>query len=171
MKFSSVLLLTGLLALWARPQPTTGQRHVVKYGECPRVLGTGAAGRPKYYCSMDQDCPGSERCCPTSYGGRKCMLPIGAKPGFCPRYNSSLITICLAECSSDSGCQGRDKCCGRGCHAHCTKAVPAKRGVCPQKEVLQTFAPCENKCVDDNNCPFNLKCCFTGCGLGCLPPK
>ncbi|KAG6938448.1 hypothetical protein G0U57_005709, partial [Chelydra serpentina] len=140
----------------------------VKNGECPAPIN-GAAATCDNFCSIDSDCPGSERCCSNGCG-RKCKLPIGVNPGYCPKVNSNMVTICLVDCSNDRECGAGKKCCSLGCHVQCTQAVPARPGTCPKRKVLQTFAPCENKCEDDWNCPIRQKCCFTGCGLGCLAP-
>ncbi|XP_039354059.1 papilin-like isoform X3 [Mauremys reevesii] len=140
----------------------------VKRGECPAPIKAGAANCNNF-CSTDADCPGSERCCSNGCG-RECRLPIGVNPGYCPKFNSDMITICLVQCSNDKECGAGSKCCSLGCHVQCAPAVPAKPGICPKRTVLQTFAPCENKCSDDRVCPNRQKCCFTGCGLSCLAP-
>ncbi|GAB0197330.1 WAP four-disulfide core domain protein 3-like [Grus japonensis] len=146
----------------------SGHRLPGKRGECPRPsrIPLKPCGN---FCSTDDSCPGSERCCSTGCG-RECRLPVGAKRGFCPRLDPSMMTICTVRCSKDSDCQGSSKCCSMGCDVHCVGSVTAKPGVCPKRKVLQTFAPCSNSCKDDTDCPRYEKCCFTGCGLGCLPP-
>ncbi|XP_068768433.1 perlwapin-like isoform X2 [Struthio camelus] len=163
----ALLLLPLLLGLLG--QPAAGRHLSGKYGECPWPGRT--RGRPCVdYCSLDEDCPGSERCCSDGCG-RRCVLPVGAKAGFCPRLEPGRVTICLVECSSDSDCAGRAKCCSMGCHVRCVEPVPAKPGTCPKRRVLQTFAPCTSTCTDDTDCPRSEKCCFTGCSRGCLAPN
>ncbi|XP_065706028.1 uncharacterized protein [Patagioenas fasciata] len=161
-------LLLLLLAAPPGPSgPAAGQRLLGRDGECPPPSRI-PVGRCDNFCSSDENCPGSERCCSTGCG-RECRLPIGAKRGFCPQA-PDVVSICLVECSSDSQCRGNGKCCSIGCHVQCVQSVPAKSGVCPKRKVLQTFAPCNNSCTDDTDCPGRNKCCFTGCGLGCLSP-
>ncbi|XP_061865362.1 WAP four-disulfide core domain protein 3 [Colius striatus] len=163
-----------LLLFVASPGPpghcraASGRRLPVKLGECPAPRRTPPMPCDSF-CSSDEDCPGSERCCSTGCG-RECRLPAGAKGGFCPRVHAGLQTTCLAECGSDSECRGGGKCCSTGCLIHCTQPVPAKPGICPKRKVLQTFARCNSSCSDDTDCPLREKCCFTGCGRGCLPP-
>ncbi|XP_063206279.1 whey acidic protein-like [Chroicocephalus ridibundus] len=168
------LFLPLLLLLLAPSGPpgfcraASGHRLPGKHGECPRP--SRFPTRPcDNFCSTDDDCPGSERCCSTGCG-RECRLPVGAKRGFCPRLDPGMMTICLVECGGDSSCRGNEKCCHMGCHIQCRQPVPAKPGVCPKRRVLHTFAPCTSSCQDDTDCPRREKCCFTGCGLGCLPP-
>ncbi|KAM9121489.1 uncharacterized protein ACDP82_015265 [Pangshura tecta] len=165
---SGLLLLLGLLALWADLPPASGQLRQEKRGQCPAPINVGAA-KCDNFCSTDADCPGSERCC-TNGCRKECKLPIEVNPGYCPQINPDRFTICLVSCNSDKECGAGSKCCSLGCHVQCARAVPAKPGTCPKRSVLQTFAPCENKCRDDRDCPMRQKCCFTGCGLGCLAP-
>ncbi|XP_025913305.1 perlwapin-like [Apteryx rowi] len=163
-----LLLLLGLLALRSECQPASGHLLAAKFGECPppgRIRETTCAA----YCSSDEDCPGSRRCCDNGCV-RECRLPVGAKEGFCRRLEPGMMTICRVECGSDSECAGSAKCCSRGCHVQCQEPVPAKPGVCPRRRVLYTFAPCTSSCTDDTDCPRNEKCCFTGCSRGCLLP-
>uniref|UniRef100_A0A8B9BV18 WAP domain-containing protein n=1 Tax=Anser brachyrhynchus TaxID=132585 RepID=A0A8B9BV18_9AVES len=88
------------------------------------------------------------------------------KPGFCPRLDPDMMTICLVECGSDSDCKGNEKCCSMGCHSFSLST--AKPGVCPKRKVLQTLVACNNTCSDDTDCPGSNKCCFTGCSRGCV---
>ncbi|XP_030388728.1 WAP four-disulfide core domain protein 8-like isoform X2 [Gopherus evgoodei] len=165
---SGLLLFLGLLALWADLLPASGQLRQVKTGKCPAPINAGAANCNNF-CSTDADCPGSERCCSNGCG-RECRLPTGVNPGYCPKIDPDIMTICIVECSNDRECGAVSKCCSLGCRVQCARAVPAKAGTCPKRRVLRTFAPCENKCRDDRDCPNRKKCCFTGCGLGCLAP-
>ena len=55
-----------------------------------------------------------------------------------------------------------------GCRQTCMEAEEEHPGMCPKREVVQTFAPCNDTCTDDRDCPLHQKCCFTGCSLGCL---
>ncbi|KAM6340327.1 WAP four-disulfide core domain protein 3 isoform 1-T1 [Alca torda] len=171
MKPEAFLPLLLLLAPSGPPsfcRAASGHRLPGKHGECP--LPSRFPTKPcDNFCSTDDDCPGSERCCSTGCG-RECRLPAGVKRGFCPRLDPGMATICLVQCGGDSSCRGNEKCCPVGCHVHCTSPVPAKPGVCPKRKVLHTFAPCTSSCQDDTDCPRHEKCCFTGCGLGCLPP-
>ncbi|XP_062445557.1 WAP four-disulfide core domain protein 3-like [Rhea pennata] len=163
-----LLMLLGLLALGSVCRPAAGNLLPGKRGECPlpkRTHETTCAA----FCSSDEDCAGSQRCCSNGCG-RECMLPQGAKAGFCPRLDPNWMTICLVECGSDSDCPGARKCCSMGCHVRCEQPVPAKPGVCPWRRVLYTFAPCTSTCDDDTDCPRREKCCFTGCSRGCLLP-
>ncbi|XP_042318306.1 papilin-like [Sceloporus undulatus] len=139
-----------------------------KDGTCPEC--SEASGEPNVFCSKDTDCPGNMRCCSCGCG-RKCMLPVEANPGYCPKFNSSEITICLANCTTDEECGSGEKCCSRGCLLTCMPAQPAHPGKCPRKEVLPSRARCRNSCSDDRECDSSQKCCFSGCGLKCMDPE
>lgn len=47
----------------------------------------------------------------------------------------------------------------------------AHAGTCPEREVLQKEAPCNDSCSDDRDCSMSQKCCFSSCGLQCLDPE
>uniref|UniRef100_A0A8B9EMY1 Uncharacterized protein n=1 Tax=Anser cygnoides TaxID=8845 RepID=A0A8B9EMY1_ANSCY len=164
----SLVLLVALLAPRGECRPDSELVLAGKLGQCPAPRRTPGSSCG-YFCSTDDNCPGSERCCSNGCG-QECRLPIGGKPGFCPRLDPDMMTICLVECGSDSDCKGNEKCCSMGCHVHCVRPVPAKPGVCPKRKVLQTLVACNNTCSDDTDCPGSNKCCFTGCSRGCVPP-
>ncbi|XP_043352018.1 papilin-like [Dermochelys coriacea] len=167
MKSSMAIVLRGTDVGSEEEQPYAAP--TAKDGECPAEM-KGPARPPQAYCLSDESCPGSEKCC--SEGDRRvCVLPDSVHPGYCPKPDAGLITICLVSCSDDTQCSMDEKCCTIGCHRKCTKAEPASPGICPKRKVLQPFAPCNNKCASDRSCPGEQKCCFTGCGLDCVPPQ
>ncbi|KYO19109.1 WAP four-disulfide core domain protein 18 [Alligator mississippiensis] len=122
MKSGSVVLLTGLLALWARPQPAAGQSHIVKLGRCP-MIPPGTVGTCIHGCDHDGDCPGVKKCCSNGCG-QECMEPIRVKPGFCPRFIPGAPGICVFQCTHDGQCPGTQKCCHTGC-GHVCVDVPS----------------------------------------------
>ncbi|XP_060133404.1 actinia tenebrosa protease inhibitors [Zootoca vivipara] len=142
----------------------------VKPGTCPaRVESDVRCGQ---LCFNDASCPGNERCCQTICG-RECRLPSEAIHGYCPRTQHRLDRPCTTSCTTDLDCDfglriPRRKCCRYGCHQLCVKAEEEHPGVCPKRERVYTFAPCNDTCRDDRDCPLTQKCCFTGCSRGCL---
>ncbi|XP_059583681.1 porwaprin-b [Alligator mississippiensis] len=62
MKWSSLLVLAGLLALWARLQPASGQLVPGKPGMC--LLNPMWCSKPQpNECSSDFQCRGRLKCC------------------------------------------------------------------------------------------------------------
>uniref|UniRef100_A0ABM5G4L6 Actinia tenebrosa protease inhibitors-like n=1 Tax=Pogona vitticeps TaxID=103695 RepID=A0ABM5G4L6_9SAUR len=169
----------------------------VKPGTCPILLQRDRrlCGQ---FCSSDNSCPGAERCCKSSCGQRCLLpleeqFPKGSpkvsglsfiltvsflsavKRGYCPRpeVRPGSGQRCLSSCDSDGDCGWglripRRKCCRVGCQQICLEAEEEHPGVCPKREVVLTFVPCNDTCADDRDCPLHQKCCFTGCSLGCL---
>ncbi|XP_054837318.1 scuwaprin-a-like [Eublepharis macularius] len=110
-----LLLLAGLLALWALMPPASAKG---KPGSCPVRKGPGIC---LHGCSSDYSCPGRQKCCSNGCG-HVCMDPVFRnKPGRCPRHKGPVI--CGHGCSSDFDCGGRQKCCGTGCGRMCKNPV------------------------------------------------
>uniref|UniRef100_A0A8C3SH54 WAP domain-containing protein n=1 Tax=Chelydra serpentina TaxID=8475 RepID=A0A8C3SH54_CHESE len=86
----------------------------LKNGECPAPIN-GAAATCDNFCSIDSDCPGSERCCSNGCG-RKCKLPIGGE-GF--SFSTPTFAPCENKCEDDWNCPIRQKCCFTGCGLGC----------------------------------------------------
>ncbi|XP_060133405.1 WAP four-disulfide core domain protein 3-like [Zootoca vivipara] len=172
MKSGALVILVGLLTLWAELTLTSGQRLAGKPGTCPTLTKNNDT-QCGQFCSGDNSCPGRERCCQTSCGNQ-CMLPLEVYPGYCPRLSPQpgRAVNCSGICTNDQDCASvnlpRKKCCSKGCGKTCQVAEEEHPGVCPKRELVYTFVPCNDTCRDDRECPLTQKCCFTGCSLGCL---
>nr|XP_028591493.1 whey acidic protein-like [Podarcis muralis] len=172
MKSGALVILVGLLALWAELTPASAQRLPGKPGTCPTLIQNNDT-QCGQFCSWDNSCPGSERCCQTGCG-QQCMLPREVYPGYCPRLSPQpgQATNCSATCNNDQDCGSvylpRKKCCSNGCGKTCQAAEEEHPGVCPKRELVNTFVPCNDTCRDDRDCPLTQKCCFTMCSRGCL---
>ncbi|XP_033009901.1 WAP four-disulfide core domain protein 3-like [Lacerta agilis] len=172
MKSGALVILVGLLTLWAELTPTSGQKLPVKSGTCPALIQNNDTECGQF-CSTDNSCPGSERCCQTGCG-QQCMLPLEVYPGYCPRLSPQpgQFANCSAICNNDQDCASgylpRKKCCSNRCGKTCQVAEEEHPGVCPKRDLVNTFVPCNDTCRDDRECPLTQKCCFTGCSLGCL---
>ncbi|NXD84453.1 WFDC2 protein, partial [Halcyon senegalensis] len=112
-KARSVLVLAGLLALWAEPPPASAQNVTTKAGVCPDPATE--AGNCTLGCQSDGDCESTLKCCPAACG-RACQKP-NDKPGTCPPINPGIpmLAPCVDQCKSDSNCSGGQKCCRNGC--------------------------------------------------------
>ncbi|CAI5778615.1 four-disulfide core domain 3-like [Podarcis lilfordi] len=169
---SIVLCLVALLAFWGEQAPVSGQMPLVKPGTCPTLIQNNDT-QCGQFCSRDNSCPGSERCCQTGCG-QQCMRPREVYPGYCPRLSPQpgRAANCSATCNNDQDCGSvylpRKKCCSNGCGKTCQLAEEEHPGVCPKRELVNTFAPCNDTCRDDRDCPLTQKCCFTMCSRGCL---
>ncbi|XP_029816276.1 WAP four-disulfide core domain protein 3 [Manacus vitellinus] len=157
----SVLILAGLLALWAELPAASAQNVTNKPGTCPPVSpGIPMLGVCTNQCKSDANCSGNQKCCRNGC----------ESPGYCPRAGSAIGPSCGASCHDDTACHSGEKCCTRGCCTRCVHAEPAKPGFCPRKRTQRSAAACPNRCTDDRDCPGDHKCCFSGCGLACAPP-
>uniref|UniRef100_A0A8C0IN24 WAP domain-containing protein n=1 Tax=Chelonoidis abingdonii TaxID=106734 RepID=A0A8C0IN24_CHEAB len=47
-------------------------------------------------------------------------------PGYCPKPDPDLVTICLVSCFDDADCLGSEKCCLLSCGAGCLEPVQDK---------------------------------------------
>nr|XP_016853594.1 PREDICTED: papilin [Anolis carolinensis] len=141
---------------------------LLKPGDCPRRRLPGLPRPTQAYCIEGGPCPGEEQCCPIG-NIRKCVLPVGVHPGFCPRRDDA--TVFTKHCSWDLDCTLDEKCCPSEGQRRCTKALPANPGLCPKKRLSRVSSPCEGKCRDDQACPKGQKCCFVDCGLKCVRPE
>nr|XP_020662687.1 papilin-like [Pogona vitticeps] len=154
--------------------PTSGPNGPPNPGQCPSV----APGLPRpthAYCSEGLACPGDEKCCLVR-NTRKCVLPDGVHPGYCPRGGGGAggaggaggETVSSKACSKDTDCARHEKCCLKHRRQKCTHAVPAHPGLCPKTRLGRVFVPCKNQCKDDRDCAPGKKCCFSLCGLRCV---
>ncbi|KAM6113056.1 LOW QUALITY PROTEIN: WAP four-disulfide core domain protein 3 [Pterocles gutturalis] len=105
-----VLVLAGLLALWAEPPPASAQN-------APRKPVCPEPSMEAVNCTVgcpDGDCE-STQCCrrPAAW---PCQKP-NEKPGTCPPVSPGIpmLGICTNQCKSDSNCAGGQKCCRNGC--------------------------------------------------------
>ncbi|XP_053901501.1 WAP four-disulfide core domain protein 2-like [Malaclemys terrapin pileata] len=112
-KSSSIVLLVGLLALWAELPSASGQNITKKEGVCPDTVVEAANCTEQ--CQADSDCEENLKCCQTSCGW-SCQLP-NVKPGSCPLVSGGipLLGLCKNQCTVDSQCTGTMKCCINGC--------------------------------------------------------
>nr|XP_060627554.1 papilin-like [Anolis sagrei ordinatus] len=143
-------------------------RALSKPGNCPRRTVPALPRSSKAYCAYDASCPGDQKCCHIG-NIKRCALPVGVHPGYCPRRDD--VAVPSKHCSWDSDCAVDEKCCPSEEHKRCTKAIPANRGLCPKRSLPLEFFPCEGHCRDDRSCSKGQKCCFVGCGLKCIPPE
>ncbi|CAM5152287.1 unnamed protein product [Eretmochelys imbricata] len=117
MKSGAIVLLLGLLAVWAQLLPAAAQ---VRPGACPNIRGPGICVER---CRGDDSCPPGRKCCSNGCG-HVCMTPITrlrGRPGVCPRPAG--VSICVELCSSDAQCRRRQKCCSNGCGHVCTTVM------------------------------------------------
>ncbi|KAM4695488.1 uncharacterized protein O3C94_005768 [Discoglossus pictus] len=145
-------------------------------GDCPMELDHSSCAvdgvEKKSTCGHDGHCWGTTKCC-THGCLTQCLLPLDAKVGSCPSFDSSKCSADQAsddECHSDDQCPGSERCCCYNCRRKCTYTVRVKSGQCPA-----TKKKCPKKrpkpvCMRDNDCPGNKKCCDQ-CGKTCMNPK
>ncbi|CAM4546241.1 unnamed protein product [Lepidochelys kempii] len=69
MKSGAIVLLLGLLAVWAQLPPAAAQ---VRPGDCPNIRGPGICVER---CRGDDSCPPGRKCCSNGCG-HVCMTPI-----------------------------------------------------------------------------------------------
>ncbi|XP_070600484.1 kunitz-type serine protease inhibitor 4-like isoform X2 [Erythrolamprus reginae] len=128
MSSGGLLLLLGLLTLWAELTPISGNGRP---GLCylPPVTGPCKAKMPRfYYNSTSNQCQGF------IYGGcggnannfktkKACHFTCVEKPGVCRKAPPGTITICPVRCGSDWECKGKQKCCPYGCMIDCMDPI------------------------------------------------
>ncbi|KAM9260261.1 WAP four-disulfide core domain protein 3 [Cariama cristata] len=112
-KARSVLVLAGLLALWAELPPASAQNVTTKAGVCPDPAME--AVNCTVGCQSDGDCESTLKCCPAACG-KACQKP-DEKPGTCPPVSPGfpMLGVCMNQCKTDSNCSGSQKCCRNGC--------------------------------------------------------
>lgn len=95
-----------------------------KEGICPAVK-SWEVGTCADECSIDDDCPGPQKCCRSGCGASVCRDPEGSlgKPGQCPYLRPSSEPSCDNKCSSDYNCPLEEKCCSNGCGSQCTRPL------------------------------------------------
>ncbi|NWX44780.1 WAP1 protein, partial [Steatornis caripensis] len=76
-KARSVLVLAGLLALWAELPPASTQNVTTKAGVCPDPATE--AVNCTVGCQSDGDCESTLKCCPAACG-KACQKPDGNAP-------------------------------------------------------------------------------------------
>ncbi|XP_058032710.1 kunitz/BPTI-like toxin [Ahaetulla prasina] len=124
MSSGGLLLLLGLLALWAELTPGSGQDHP-KLCYLPKGGGPCRAIIPRFYYNL-----ASKQCEKFTYGGCKgnannfktldqCRYTCMEKPGVCPKSPPKKITPCIAKCINDWTCPKNQKCCKHGCMTEC----------------------------------------------------
>ncbi|KAL8179790.1 UNVERIFIED_CONTAM: hypothetical protein K2H54_072885 [Gekko kuhli] len=111
----SVLLLVGLLSIWAG-MPTATEANE-RPGRCPTPQKPGHCDRK---CKEDAHCPAGEKCCSNGCG-RECMKVMRVHPGKCPKPTG--FGLCAEMCAKDSDCRADEKCCSNGCGHNCMKAI------------------------------------------------
>ncbi|XP_074409615.1 uncharacterized protein LOC102068762 isoform X2 [Zonotrichia albicollis] len=73
----SVLILAGLLALWAELPAASAQNDTKKPGTCPPVNpGIPMLGVCSNQCKTDANCAGIQKCCRNGCGKVSCVTPI-----------------------------------------------------------------------------------------------
>ncbi|XP_041334619.1 WAP four-disulfide core domain protein 2 [Pyrgilauda ruficollis] len=109
----SVLILAGLLALWAELPAASAQNDTTKAGVCPSPATD--AVNCTVGCQSDGDCESTLKCCPAACG-KACQKP-DEKPGTCPPVNPGIpmLGVCTNQCKTDANCSGIQKCCRNGC--------------------------------------------------------
>ncbi|NXL73673.1 WFDC2 protein, partial [Leptocoma aspasia] len=109
----SVLILAGLLALWAELPAASAQNDTTKAGVCPSPAVD--AVNCTVGCQSDGDCESTLKCCPAACG-KACQKP-DEKPGTCPPVNPGIpmLGVCANQCKTDANCSGIQKCCRNGC--------------------------------------------------------
>ncbi|KAM3839416.1 kunitz/BPTI-like toxin isoform 1-T5 [Vipera latastei] len=128
MSSGGLLLLVGLLTLWAELTPVSGQDRP-KFCYLPSETGPCKANvRAFYYNSA------SNKCQEFTYGGcegnannfktkDECHYTCVEKPGVCPQgpqqQGQKDKIVCRKNCESDWKCPGEQKCCRYGCLAEC----------------------------------------------------
>ncbi|XP_026549126.1 kunitz/BPTI-like toxin [Notechis scutatus] len=128
MSSGGLLLLLGLLTLWAELTPVSGQDRP-RFCHLPPNPGPCRATITRFYYNSD-----SKQCEKFTYGGchgnannfetkDKCHYTCVERPGVCPKPDPDVFTICLVRCESDWKCPGKQKCCNYGCLVDCMNPV------------------------------------------------
>ncbi|KYO38940.1 hypothetical protein Y1Q_0000804 [Alligator mississippiensis] len=118
MKWSSLLVLAGLLALWARLQPASGQ--LVPVRKCPPSTKICVRSFPPE-CGLQRPCALGKTCC--YFNCKFQCLDLKGKPGMCLLNPMWCSKPQPNECSSDFQCRGRLKCCYWRCAWRCEEPV------------------------------------------------
>uniref|UniRef100_A0A182C5W8 Ku-wap-fusin n=1 Tax=Phalotris mertensi TaxID=1260334 RepID=A0A182C5W8_9SAUR len=125
MSSGGLLLLLGLLTLWAELTPVSSQGRP-KLCYLPVVTGPCKAKMPRFYYNS-----ASNECQKFIYGGcqgnannfktkDECHFTCVEKPGVCRKAPPDIFTPCPVMCGSDWECNGKQKCCSYGCMTVCT---------------------------------------------------
>ncbi|XP_061449222.1 protease inhibitor 1-like [Rhineura floridana] len=126
MKSGGLLLLVGLLALWAQLPPASGDRP--ELCSLPAKTGPCIAFTARFFFNKS-----SGECEQFIYGGclgnannfktlEECRRTCVEKPGRCPPEPPGHVGPCIARCSDDWDCPGKQKCCG-SCPRECTSPI------------------------------------------------
>ncbi|KFD51750.1 hypothetical protein M514_07447 [Trichuris suis] len=134
-----------------------------KPGQCPPTPPGEISPDAKDECTVDEDCPGQEKCCQTLLG-KICLEPEpdnGRGPNrdlnvVCPDFSRPLKWCYNSPCPSGYYCYER-VCCKH-----------TKPGECP---VSFQGLPAGPPCDCDKDCQSNLKCCSFGGRQRCVFPK
>uniref|UniRef100_A0A098LWU7 Kunitz n=1 Tax=Opheodrys aestivus TaxID=186591 RepID=A0A098LWU7_9SAUR len=129
MSSGSLLLLLGLLSLWAELTPVSGQDRP-RFCYLPPETGICKAYVRAFYYNLT-----SNECQEFVYGGcvgnanrfeteDDCKDSCVEKPGECPLHSPFLP--CLRKCVDDWNCAGEKKCCHYGCLSECKDSVYRK---------------------------------------------
>ncbi|XP_058033068.1 kunitz/BPTI-like toxin isoform X1 [Ahaetulla prasina] len=132
MSSGSLLLLLGLLTLWAELTPVSGQKRP-KLCYLPPETGPCRARQTRFYYN-----PASNKCQEFVYGGcqgnanrfetrEECHFTCVEKRGVCPQGPQQ--RPCLEKCQNDWNCPGRQKCCRYGCLAECKDPAYGKHAL------------------------------------------
>uniref|UniRef100_A0AAU6NSZ1 Kunitz/BPTI-like toxin transcript variant X5 n=1 Tax=Micrurus mipartitus TaxID=430902 RepID=A0AAU6NSZ1_MICMP len=130
MSSGGLLLLLGLLTLWAELTPVSGQDRP-EYCYLPPDSGQCLAINDAYYYN-----PAANECQQFNYGGchgndnnfetkDECHYTCVEKPGVCPKGSPKLP--CDRKCENDWKCPGEQKCCHYGCLSMCRNPVYGKQ--------------------------------------------
>ncbi|XP_070600488.1 kunitz/BPTI-like toxin [Erythrolamprus reginae] len=128
MSSGGLLLLLGLLALWAELTPVYGDGRP-EFCYFPSETGPCRGKMPRFYYNST-----SNQCQMFIYGGcggnannfetkKACHFTCVEKPGVCRKAPPGTITICPARCGSDWECKGKKKCCPYGCMIDCMDPI------------------------------------------------
>ncbi|XP_034280079.1 kunitz/BPTI-like toxin [Pantherophis guttatus] len=128
MSSGGLLLLLGLLTLWAELTPVSGQDRP-KFCYLPSETGPCKAKMPRFYYNS-----ASNKCQEFTYGGcqgnannfetrDECHYTCVEKPGVCRKAPPDTSTICLVNCENDWKCLGKQKCCSYACKIDCMDPV------------------------------------------------
>ncbi|XP_078000283.1 uncharacterized protein LOC144452853 isoform X2 [Glandiceps talaboti] len=160
-----------------------------KPGTCPVVRDGGVFGVCADMCTIDQECPGEQKCCSTGcghectvvFGGldlipadEPCRRELDAMPD--PYPPGMMVPTCR-----DDGYYDKKQCHGSVGQCWCTdkngnevsgtriRGEPAcdKPGTCPAADP-NSFGTCVEECSYDHDCPDQHKCCSNGCGHVCM---
>ncbi|XP_061486740.1 kunitz-type serine protease inhibitor bitisilin-1-like [Rhineura floridana] len=127
MRSGGLLLLVGLLALWAELPHVSGQKRP-EFCYLPAETGPWRVYVIRFFYNKS-----SGECEPFFYGScqgnannfktlEECRLTCVEKPGRCPPEPPGHVGPCIARCSNDWDCPGKQKCCG-SCPRDCTSPI------------------------------------------------